>query len=94
MSPDASSTGGKLLRHPALHQFGLPVGRLPCATTRLLLIAGTIFACPNWGSTINAGRRLLSMFLHPAVVPAMTLMSPVLGLNLLADGLREGSLKD
>ncbi len=34
------------------------------------------------------------MFLHPAVVPAMTLMSPVLGLNLLADGLREGSLKD
>lgn len=49
---------------------------------------------PDWGSTINAGRKLLSMFPHPAVVPAMALMSLVLGLNLLADGLREESLKD
>ncbi|MDZ4097049.1 MAG: ABC transporter permease [Paracoccaceae bacterium] len=49
---------------------------------------------PDWGSTINAGRRLLSSFPHPAVVPALSLMSLVLGLNLLADGLREESLKD
>ncbi len=49
---------------------------------------------PDWGSTINAGRKLLSMFPHPAVVPAVALMSLVLGLNLLADGLREESLKD
>ncbi len=49
---------------------------------------------PDWGSTINAGRKLLSMVPHPAVVPALALMSLVLGLNLLADGLREESLKD
>lgn len=49
---------------------------------------------PDWGSTINAGRKLLSMFPHPAIVPAVALMSLVLGLNLLADGLREESLKD
>lgn len=49
---------------------------------------------PDWGSTINAGRRLLSIFPHPAIVPAVALMSLVLGLNLLADGLREESLKD
>ncbi|MEZ5797461.1 MAG: ABC transporter permease [Paracoccaceae bacterium] len=49
---------------------------------------------PDWGSTINDGRRLLSVYLHPAVVPALALMSLVLGLNLLADGLREESLKD
>ncbi|EEW26369.1 ABC transporter permease [Rhodobacter ferrooxidans] len=49
---------------------------------------------PDWGSTINAGRKLLSSFPHPAVVPALALMSLVLGLNLLADGLREESLKD
>lgn len=49
---------------------------------------------PDWGSTINMGRRLLSQFPHPAVVPALALMSLVLGLNLLADGLREESLKD
>ena len=49
---------------------------------------------PDWGTTINSGRRLLSIFPHPAIVPAMALMSLVLGLNLLADGLREESLKD
>jgi peptide/nickel transport system permease protein len=49
---------------------------------------------PDWGSTINEGRRLLSLYPHPAVVPALSLMSLVLGLNLLADGLREESLRD
>lgn len=49
---------------------------------------------PDWGSTINEGRRLLSIYIHPALPPALALMSLVLGLNLLADGLREESLKD
>ncbi len=49
---------------------------------------------PDWGSTIDDGRKLLNMVPHPAVVPALALMSLVLGLNLLADGLREESLKD
>lgn len=49
---------------------------------------------PDWGSTINDGRKLISVFPHPAIVPALSLMSLVLGLNLLADGLREESLKD
>ena len=49
---------------------------------------------PDWGSTINDGRKLLSVYLHPALTPAFALMSLVLGLNLLADGLREESLKD
>ncbi len=49
---------------------------------------------PDWGSTIDDGRRLLAVFPHPAVVPALALMSLVLGLNLLADGLREESLRD
>ena len=49
---------------------------------------------PDWGSTINDGRKLLSVFPHPALVPALSLMSLVLGLNLLADGLREESLRD
>ena len=49
---------------------------------------------PDWGSTINDGRKLLSIYLHPALPPALSLLSLVLGLNLLADGLREESLKD
>ena len=49
---------------------------------------------PDWGSTIDDGRKLLSIYPHPAVVPALALMSLVLGLNLLADGLREESMRD
>ncbi len=49
---------------------------------------------PDWGSTINEGRKLLSIYLRPALPPALALLSLVLGLNLLADGLREESLKD
>ena len=49
---------------------------------------------PDWGSTINEGRKLLSIYPHPALPPALALLSLVLGLNLLADGLREESLRD
>ncbi|MEM7521097.1 MAG: ABC transporter permease [Pseudomonadota bacterium] len=49
---------------------------------------------PDWGSTINAGRRLLSLYPHAAIAPALALLSLVLGLNLLADGLREESMRD
>jgi peptide/nickel transport system permease protein len=49
---------------------------------------------PDWGMTINEGRKLLSIYPHLAIPPAIALMSLVLGLNLLADGLREQSLKD
>ena len=49
---------------------------------------------PDWGTTINDGRKLLSLYPHLALPPALALMSMVLGLNLLADGLREESLKD
>ncbi len=49
---------------------------------------------PHWGATINEGRKLLSIYPHPALPPAIALLSLVLGLNLLADGLREESLKD
>ena len=49
---------------------------------------------PDWGLTINEGRKLLAVYPHPALPPTIALMTLVLGLNLLADGLREESLKD
>ena len=49
---------------------------------------------PDWGMTINEGRKLLAYFPHMAIPPALALLSLVLGLNLLGDGLREQSLKD
>ncbi len=48
----------------------------------------------DWGMTINEGRKLLRLFPWAALPPALAIMTLVLGLNLLADGLREQSLKD
>lgn len=49
---------------------------------------------PDWGTAIKDASRLLRQFIHPALPPTIALMSFVLGLNLLADSLREQSLKD
>jgi peptide/nickel transport system permease protein len=49
---------------------------------------------PDWGTSIKDASRLLRQAVHPALPPAFALMSFVLGLNLLADALREQSLKD
>ena len=49
---------------------------------------------PDWGTAIKDGSQLLRLTPWPAIVPALALMSFVLGLNLLADALREESLND
>ena len=56
--------------------------------------SGSARSCPDWGSTINEGRKLLRVYVHPALPPALAIMSLVLGLNLLADALREQAMKD
>jgi len=49
---------------------------------------------PDWGTAIKDGSQFLRLYAWPALVPAVALMSFVLGLNLLADSLREQSLRD
>jgi peptide/nickel transport system permease protein len=49
---------------------------------------------PDWGTAIKDGSEFLRIYAWPALVPAVALMSFVLGLNLLADSLREQSLRD
>jgi ABC-type dipeptide/oligopeptide/nickel transport systems, permease components len=49
---------------------------------------------PDWGTAIKDASRLLRLYVHPALPPVLALMSFVLGLNLLADALREQSMKD
>ena len=49
---------------------------------------------PDWGTAIKDGSQFLRLYVWPPLVPAMALMSFVLGLNLLADSLREQSLRD
>ena len=49
---------------------------------------------PDWGTAIKDGSQFLRLYAWPPLVPAIALMSFVLGLNLLADALREQSLRD
>ena len=49
---------------------------------------------PDWGSMINQTRSYIRLVPTIVLPPTLALASFVLGLNLLADGLREQSLKD
>jgi ABC-type dipeptide/oligopeptide/nickel transport system permease subunit len=49
---------------------------------------------PDWGGMINDTRQFALVFPHMVVFPCLAISSLVLGFNLLADGVREISLKD
>lgn len=49
---------------------------------------------PDWGGMINEARSMALAFPHMTVIPCIAISSLVLGFNLLADGLREISLRD
>ncbi|MCG8354230.1 MAG: ABC transporter permease [Kiloniellales bacterium] len=49
---------------------------------------------PDWGGMINETRQMAMTFPHMAAFPCIAISSLVLGFNLLADGLREVSLRD
>ena len=49
---------------------------------------------PDWGGMVNEARVFALAFPHMTLFPCVAISSLVLGFNLLADGLREISLKD
>jgi peptide/nickel transport system permease protein len=49
---------------------------------------------PDWGGMINEARGVALAFPHMTVFPCLAISSLILGFNLLADGLREISLRD
>ena len=51
---------------------------------------------PDWGTAIKDGSQVaqLRLYFWQGLTPALALMSLVLGLNLLADSMREQSMKD
>jgi peptide/nickel transport system permease protein len=49
---------------------------------------------PDWGGMINETRQMAMAFPWMVVFPCLAISSLVLGFNLLADGLREVSLRD
>ncbi len=49
---------------------------------------------PDWGGMINETRKMAMIFPHMTIFPCIAISSLILGFNLLADGLREISLRD
>jgi peptide/nickel transport system permease protein len=49
---------------------------------------------PDWGGMINETRAMALAFPHMTIFPCIAISSLILGFNLLADGLREISLRD
>ncbi|MBV8566296.1 MAG: ABC transporter permease [Methylobacteriaceae bacterium] len=49
---------------------------------------------PDWGTMVKEGTAMISVRPHMSLFPAIAIVTLVLGFNLLADGLRELSLKD
>jgi len=49
---------------------------------------------PDWGGMINETRAMALAFPHMVIFPCIAISSLILGFNLLADGLREISLRD
>ncbi len=49
---------------------------------------------PDWGGMINFSRSMALAFPHMVLYPCFAISTLILGFNLLADGLREVSLRD
>jgi peptide/nickel transport system permease protein len=49
---------------------------------------------PDWGGMVNETRQMALAFPHMTLYPCIAISSLILGFNLLADGLREISLRD
>jgi peptide/nickel transport system permease protein len=48
---------------------------------------------PDWGSMIQEGHTRMMLTIWPVLVPTLSIISLVVGLNLFADGVREESMR-
>lgn len=84
-------------RGPIIVDACLRLGYTTVAITTLTFLGlGLQPPDPDWGLMIreSAGTAMLWKFSYMLLVPALSVSSMILGFNLLADGLREMSLRD
>jgi peptide/nickel transport system permease protein len=85
------------VRGPIIVDACLRLGYTTVAITTLTFLGlGLQPPDPDWGLMIKeaAGSALLFKFSYMLLVPALSVSSLILGFNLMADGLREISLRD
>ena len=85
------------VRGPIIVDACLRLGYTTVAITTLTFLGlGLQPPDPDWGLMIkeSAGSALLFKFSYMLMIPALAVSSLILGFNLMADGLREMSLRD
>jgi peptide/nickel transport system permease protein len=85
------------VRGPIVVDACLRLGYTTVAITTLTFLGlGLQPPDPDWGLMIKeaASAALVWRFAYMMIVPAIAVSSLILGFNLMADGLREMSLKD
>lgn len=82
-------------RGPLITDFCLRVGYVTITIGTLgFLGLGLPPPDPDWGTMVRDGTALISVRPSMSVIPAIAIVTLVLGFNLLADGLREVSMQD
>ena len=81
-------------RGPLIVDFCLRIGYTTILLGTLGFLVLALIRKPKLGCNDKRRPKTTVYISHPALPPAFALLSLVLGLNLLADGLREESLKD
>lgn len=85
------------VRGPIIVDACLRLGYTTVAITTLTFLGlGLQPPDPDWGLMIREAKNvaLLFKFSYMLIIPAVSVMTLILGFNLMADGLREMSLKD
>lgn len=98
----AAETRGEHLGYVLLFEI-LPNARGPLLVDAMLRVGYAVFAIatlgflgiglpppdPDWGTMVNEARRSIFSTPWPVIWPSLAIASLVIGLNLLADGIRE-----
>jgi len=64
-------------------------GAILAAAGLSFLGIGIQLPTPEWGAMLSAGRRFMRMHPHMSIFPGVAIVTVVLGLNMVGDGLRD-----
>ena len=77
---------------PIIVQITLLIGTTIISASSLSFLGiGVPAPAPEWGAMLSAGRKFIRSHSYMSITPGLAIMSTVLALNLLGDGLRDAT---
>lgn len=77
---------------PIIVQITLLIGTTIISASSLSFLGiGVPSPAPEWGAMLSAGRKYIRSHSYMSITPGLAIMSTVLALNLLGDGLRDAT---